>query len=614
MKDKKSGLSESFVAGVIAIVFLLVGFQTALFIHRAAVMKIVSNRDEPDTVYVYETDRIAVTSDSPSQSVVRKSTVHSPAAESVRRNQSRKRVENFMFDPNTVTVDDLCRLGFSLKQAQAIDNYRRKGGRFRRKADFAESFVVSDSIYRRLEPYIDIPLTDLNVADSSAFDALPGIGGWFASKIIEHRTALGGFSYKEQRDFETIEDTVMQLETRLEELAAQIEESAADYVKVTSLMDEQTVTQQKLDEVGYPKMEIVSVGKEGFTFKAIVSVRPEVKLGTYKGLTAPKEAAKVTEKDVNEELKPYIDRATRLVAVKRKAKKGDTAVIDFEGFKDGVAFDGGKGENYNLALGSGTFVPGFEEQVIGMKAGEEKDIDITFPEDYHKELAGKAVVFHVKCNKVTTTILPELDDEFAKDVSEFDTLEALTADIRAKALENAQKQIDSAFEQAVVDKAAENTTVDMPAALIEAELDNQMERFAYQLQMSGYSVEQYAKMMGGDLNTMRSAFRPAAEKQAKVNVTLEKIIEVEGITVTDEDVEAEYAAVAAQYSLELDKVKSMVPVEEIQTSLKTRKAVKVIVDSAKAKKPAKAKKTTTKKTTTKKTAKTAEKEETPVEE
>lgn len=198
MRDKKSGLSESFVTGVIAIVFLLVGFQAALFIHRAAVMKIVSNRDEPDTVYVYDTGRTSVPSDSPPQSVVRKSPVHSPAAESVRRNISRKRVENFVFDPNTVTVDDLCRLGFSLKQAQAIDNYRRKGGRFRRKADFAESFVVSDSIYRRLESYIDIPLTDLNVADSSDFDALPGIGGWFASKIIEHRNALGGFSYKEQ--------------------------------------------------------------------------------------------------------------------------------------------------------------------------------------------------------------------------------------------------------------------------------------------------------------------------------------------------------------------------------------------------------------------------------
>ena len=192
------------------------------------------------------------------------------------------------------------------------------------------------------------------------------------------------------------------------------------------------------------------------------------------------------------------------------------------------------------------------------------------------------MVFHVKCNKVTATNVPALDDEFAKDVSEFETLEELKADIRAKALENAQKQIDNAFEQAAVEKAAENTSVEMPKALVEAELDNQMERFAYQLQMSGYSVEQYAKMMGGDLSTMRNAFRPTAEKQAKINVTLEKIIEVEGITVTDEDVDAEYATLAEQYSLELDKVKGMVPAEEIQNSLKTRKSVKVIVDNAKA--------------------------------
>ena len=174
-----------------------------------------------------------------------------------------------------------------------------------------------------------------------------------------------------------------------------------------------------------------------------------------------------------------------------------------------------------------------------MSAGEEKDIDITFPEDYHKELAGKAVVFHVKVNSVTVTNVPAQDDEFAKDVSEFETLEDLKADIRAKALEKAQKQIDSAFEQACIEKAAENVTVEMPNALIEAELDSQMERFAYQLQMSGYSAEQYAKMMGGDMSTMRNAFRPAAEKQAKTNVTLTKIIEVEGITVTDEDLAAE---------------------------------------------------------------------------
>ena len=373
------------------------------------------------------------------------------------------------------------------------------------------------------------------------------------------------------------------------------------------------VADQDLKAIGRPSLTDMDISEDGIvTLTLTTDTYPEVTLGEYKGLEVEKAEATVTDEQVKAELDRMAQNVASTETVDGAAKMGDTANIDFEGFDNGVPFDGGKGENFDLKLGSNSFVPGFEEQVVGMSAGEEKDIDITFPEDYHKELAGKAVVFHVKCNKVTTTILPELDDEFAKDVSEFDTLEALTADIRAKALENAQKQIDSAFEQAVVDKAAENTTVDMPNALIEAELDNQMERFAYQLQMSGYSVEQYAKMMGGDLNTMRSAFRPAAEKQAKVNVTLEKIIEVEGITVTDEDVEAEYAAVAAQYSLELDKVKSMVPGEEIQTSLKTRKAVKVIVDNAKAKKPAKAKKTTTKKTT--KTTKAAAKEEAPVEE
>ena len=215
-----------------------------------------------------------------------------------------------------------------------------------------------------------------------------------------------------------------------------------------------------------------------------------------------------------------------------------------------------------------------------MTAGEEKDIDITFPEDYHKDLAGKPVVFHVKLNKVSVVNVPEQDDEFAKDVSEFDTLEELKADIRAKALEQAEKQAASAFEQAAVEKAAENTTVDMPKALVEAELDTQMERFAYQLQMSGYSMEQYAKMMGGDVSSMRNAFRPAAEKQAKITVTLEKIVEVESITASDEEIEAEFKSLAEQYQLELDKVKEMVPMNEITGSLTTRKAVKVITDSA----------------------------------
>ncbi len=378
---------------------------------------------------------------------------------------------------------------------------------------------------------------------------------------------------------------------------------------------QKAVVEQDLKAIGRPSLTDMNISDDGIvTLTLTTDTYPEVTLGQYKGLEVEKAEATVTDEQVKAELDRMAQNVASTETVDGVAKMGDTANIDFEGFDNGVPFDGGKGENFDLKLGSGSFVPGFEEQVVGMSAGEEKDIDITFPEDYHKELAGKAVVFHVKCNKVTTTILPELDDEFAKDVSEFDTLEALTADIRAKAFENAQKQIDNAFEQAVVDKAAENTTVDMPNGLIEAELDNQMERFAYQLQMSGYSVEQYAKMMGGDMNTMRSAFRPAAEKQAKVNVTLKKIIETEGITVTDEEAEAEYAAVAAQYSLELDKVKSMVPAEEIQTSLKTRKAVKVIVDSAKATKPAKAQKTTKKTTKTTKTTKAAAKEETPVEE
>ncbi|HCP70653.1 MAG TPA: trigger factor, partial [Clostridiales bacterium] len=235
---------------------------------------------------------------------------------------------------------------------------------------------------------------------------------------------------------------------------------------------------------------------------------------------------------------------------------------------------------FDLKLGSGQFVPGFEEQIVGMSAGDEKDIDITFPKNYHKELAGKPVVFHVKLNKVTETIVPEQDDEFAKDVSEFDTLDELKADIRAKALENAKKQADSAFEQAAVDKAAENTTVDMPKALVENELDIQMERFGYQLQMSGYSMEQYAKMMGGDVSTMRNAFRPAAEKQAKISVTLEKIAEVEGLTASEEDIEAELKSLAEQYELDVDKVREMVPMDELTGSIKTRKAIKVIVDSA----------------------------------
>ena len=339
--------------------------------------------------------------------------------------------------------------------------------------------------------------------------------------------------------------------------------------------------QEGLKAIGRPSLTDMQIAEDGsVTLTLTTEVYPEVTLGQYKGLEVEKAEATVTDTQVQAELERMAQNVASTETVERAAEMGDTANIDFEGFDNGVPFDGGKGENFDLKLGSGQFVPGFEEQVVGMTAGEEKDIDITFPEDYHENLAGKPVVFHVKLNKVTVTNVPELDDEFAKDVSEFDTLEELKADIRAKALEQAEKRIASDFENAAVEKAAENTTVDMPKALVENELDTQMERFAYQLQMSGYSMEQYAKMMGGDVSTMRNAFRPAAEKQAKISVTLEKIVEVEGITVTDEEIEEEFKSLAEQYQLEVDKVKEMVPMGELTGSLTTRKAVKLIADSA----------------------------------
>ena len=338
---------------------------------------------------------------------------------------------------------------------------------------------------------------------------------------------------------------------------------------------------QELKAVGRPSLTDMQISDDNIvTLTLTTDVYPEVTLGDYKGLEVEKAEVTITDEQVQAELDRMAQNVASTETVERPAQLGDTANIDFEGFDNGVAFNGGKGEKHDLKLGSGSFVPGFEEQIVGMSAGEEKDIDITFPEDYHAELAGKAVVFHVKVNAVTTTNVPEQDDEFAKDVSEFETLAELKADIRAKAEERALKQVNAAFEQACVDKASENATVELPNGLIEAELDNQMERFAYQLQMSGYSMEQYAKMMGGDMNTMRNAFRPAAEKQAKANVTLAKIVEVEGITVTEEDLAAEYEAMAKEYDMDVEKIKSMVPETEIKTGLETRKAVKVITDSA----------------------------------
>ena len=356
----------------------------------------------------------------------------------------------------------------------------------------------------------------------------------------------------------------------------------------------QAVEEQKLDDVGYPKIEIVEVGKDGLTFKALVSVRPEVKLGAYKGLTASKDVAKVTDKDVDEELKPYIDRATRLVSVDRAAQNGDTVVIDFEGFDNGEAFDGGKGENYDLKLGDGMFVPGFEEQLVGAKAGEEKDLDITFPEDYHPGLAGKAVVFHVKVKEVKEPQAPVVDDEFAKDVSEFETMDAFRKSLAEKIADRRSKQADADFENQVLEQLIENMECEIPDGMVDVQLDRLMEDYAMRLQSQGISMEDYQKMMGVNGDIVRESARPSALRQVQMQLALTAVADAENIEVTDEEVQAEIDRLAKQYNIDVEQVKAAVPVEDLKKDLRLRKASDLVIAEAKvgkAKKKAAAKKT-----------------------
>ena len=360
----------------------------------------------------------------------------------------------------------------------------------------------------------------------------------------------------------------------------------------------EAVKEQGLDDVGYPKIEIVEVGKEGLTFKALVSVRPEVKLGEYLGITAPKEEPKVTEKDIDEELKPFIDRATRLVSVKRKAKKGDTAVIDFEGFDNGTPFEGGKGENYELHLGAGMFVPGFEEQVIGMKAGEEKDLDITFPEDYHADLAGKQVVFHVKVHEVKEPKAPVVDDEFAKDVSEFETLADFRKDLGEKLTQRREEQAKTAFEDQILEELVANMECEIPDGMIETQVDRLMDDFAMRLQSQGISMADYQKMMGANAEMVRASAWPTAQKQVQLELALEAVAKAENLEVTDEEYEAEIKRLAEQYNMPAEQVKAAVPEEGLKGDLKLRKARELVLGAAKegkAKKKAAPKKAAAKK-------------------
>ena len=349
---------------------------------------------------------------------------------------------------------------------------------------------------------------------------------------------------------------------------------------------EDAVKEQKLDVVGYPEVELESCTKDGVVFKCTVAVYPEVKLGQYKGLEAPKAEVKVAAADVNARLKEMADRNSRLVSVERAVKKGDTADIDFEGFDNGVAFDGGKGENFDLEIGSGSFVPGFEEQLIGMKAGEEKDIDITFPENYAPELAGKPVVFHVKVNEVKVKEVPAVDDEFAKDVSEFDTLKELKADIKKKMTAERTEAAQRAFEDVLMAKVAEGVEAEIPHEMVELQAERMMEQFKQQLAAQGIPFDQYLKMTGTtEADFRKQADGPAAE-QVKMDLAVEAIIKAEGLEATDEDVENELKNVAGKYGMDLETVKKYLRPEDVKEQVIREKAVKVVADSAVAMAPA----------------------------
>lgn len=373
----------------------------------------------------------------------------------------------------------------------------------------------------------------------------------------------------------------------------------------------EAVEQEKLDVVSWPNVEVLEAGKDGLTFKATVTVRPEVKLGEYKGLTAEKEEVKITDEDIDNELKPYINRASRMVTVEREAQNGDTVVIDFEGFKDGVPFDGGKAEGHSLELGSGAFIPGFEDQLVGTKAGDEKDVNVTFPEEYHaEELAGAPVVFKVKVHEVKEKQLPTVDDEFAKDVSEFDTLEAFKKDLADKLTERREAQAKRAFQAAIMEQVMDNMEVEIPDAMVAYETDQMVEDMARRVQAQGIPFEQYMAMTGMTIDMVRAQAGAAALERVRRDLALGAVVAAENIEITDEDLEAEYKRLADEYHMELDQVKAAAPAEDVKKGLAIQKAEQVIYDSAKVGK-APAKKKTTKKKAEEAEGEAAEGEEKP---
>ena len=354
--------------------------------------------------------------------------------------------------------------------------------------------------------------------------------------------------------------------------------------------------------------EIVSLDENGFVVKLKVTVKPEVELKAYKGIKAEKEKVTVKKSEIKEEVDKALEKDSKLVAVEGKAaKKGDIATIDFEGFVDGVAFEGGKGENYDLELGSGNFIPGFEEQVIGHKVDEEFDINVTFPEEYAEELAGKDAVFKIKLHKIMKKELPKYDDEFVKDVSEFDTVadyeKSLEEEIKARKEAAAQR----AFESAVMDTLCDNVVAEIPEVMIEKEIDNQVNEFDYRLRSQGMSMDMYLQYLGMDIAALRDSYKEGAEKQVKLRLALEKVVELEKIDIPDEDVETELKTYADAYNMPLDKIKTLVSAEDVKADLACRKAMDLVKDSA----VAGAKKKATKAEDAEEKTETAEKAEKP---
>lgn len=341
------------------------------------------------------------------------------------------------------------------------------------------------------------------------------------------------------------------------------------------------VKEQELEVVGYPEVELLNVGKEGFSFKATVAVYPEVTLGQYKGVEAPKAEVSVTDEDVEGRIKEMADRNSRMVSVEDRAvAKGDIANIDFEGFLDGVPFDGGKSDSFDLEIGSGQFVPGFEDQVAGMSISEEKDINITFPEDYHADLAGKAVVFHVKVNAIKVKEIPALDDEFAKDVSEFDTLEELKKDVREKMLAEREEGAKRAFEDAAMAKVAAGIQADIPDAMIEEQARRFVDNFRMQLQSQGVPYEQYMKMTGMEEEKLMADAKAPAEGQVRMDLAIAAIVKAEGLEASDEDVEAEYNKMAGQYGMDVENVKKYLNDDVIKEQIVRAKAVELVAAAA----------------------------------